>query len=113
MFGIIQDARKGKGIKSLALVDRARCRTQWWTTDDPNIALCYEKKSAAEFAARRLKRNSARVVPFVRVQQILNEQRARRWQLESEWDQDNAHRQALHESESGWDGHKAYAEAGE
>lgn len=107
MFGIICDARKGKGISTLALVDRARSKRLWWTSDDANIAICYESKSAAEFAAGRLKKNNARVVPFVRVQQTLNDQRSRRQDLEGWWIEDNVTRDRLNEGEGlGWDAHK-------
>lgn len=107
MYGIIQDARKGKGISTLALVDRQRSKRLWWTSDNANIAICYEKKSAAEFAAKRLRRNRARVVPFARVQQILNDQRAKRQVLERGWDRDNLRRELDREGEGlGWDAHK-------
>lgn len=75
-FAIIQDARKGAslGIQFLALVDRAKSRRHWWTSDNANIALCYRKKAAADFAAKRLKRNNARVVSFERAAAILRSQ---------------------------------------
>jgi hypothetical protein len=98
-FAIICDARKGHGlgIDILVLVDRGKCRSQWWTSDDPTIALDYTKKSAAQFAARRLKRNHARVVPFEHAVQALRDQA-----------REIMHNEAMDDAEAGWDGHKGY-----
>lgn len=107
MYGIICNARKGKGISILALVDRGRSKRLWWTSDNANIAICYESKSAAEFAASRLTKNNVRVEPFVRVQQLLNMQHATRQRLEAEWERDNMDRYLRAEGEGlGWDAHK-------
>lgn len=108
MYGIIQDARKGKGISTLALVDRSLSKLLWWTSDNANIAICYESKPAAEYAAKRLRKNNARVVPFVRVQQALNDQRARRQTMEADWYADNRRRALESEGEGrGWDAHES------
>ena len=105
MYGIIQDARKGVGlgVEVLALVDRSRSRRFWWTSDNANIAICYEKKSAADFAAGRLKRNGARVVRFFEVQRLLSEQVNRMNSIEA----NAAHEAIIAEGEGpGWDAHK-------
>lgn len=75
-FAIIQNARKGGalGIDILGLVDRARSKRFWWTSDNANILICYRKKSAADFAADRLKLNSARVVPFEYAARLISQQ---------------------------------------
>jgi len=73
-YGIICRAKTGKGITRLALVDRTKTRRLWWTSDDPAIALCYERKNAAEFACGRLKKNSPRVVTFDEACQMLRYQ---------------------------------------
>ncbi len=105
MYGIVCDSRKGRaiGIRELALVDRARSTRLWWTSDNANIAICYEKKSAAEFAAGRLKKNNARVVPFVRVQEMLRQQYDRI--AASERNQREAETRDYGEG-PGWDAHK-------
>ena len=103
-YGIICRARAGKGITRLALVDRTKTRRLWWTSDDPAIAICYESKSAAEFACSRLKKNSPRVVAFDEVCRMLHGQADTRRELEAEWERDYA----LSSSEAGWDGHKDF-----
>jgi len=104
MFGIVCNARKGHGlgIRYLALVDRKRSKRLWWTSDNANIALCYRKRNAAEFAASRLNKNSARVVSFTHVQKILREQ------AESIAGVENDSQIFLHEDDPSWDAHKTY-----
>lgn len=104
MYGIVCNARKGSSlaINTLALVDRSRSKRLWWTSDNANIAMCYRKKEAAEFAASRLKKNSARVIPFSNVQQILTMQARSISEAQRE-----AEESALLDAvELGWDGHK-------
>lgn len=104
MYGIICDARKSGGmpVSTLALVDRARSTRLWWTSDNANIAICYEKRSAADFAVSRLKKNRARVVPFVRVQQILSDQADRIRDRERQ----RFHEACLRDADQSWDAHK-------
>ena len=76
MYAIICNARNGQhlGITNLALVDRKLTKESWWTSDDSTLILNYEKKTAAEFACRRLKRNNPRVVLFKEACDIIEEQ---------------------------------------
>ncbi len=106
MYGIICNARKGSslGIDVLALVDRSRSKRFWWTSDNANIAMCYRKKEAADFAAGRLKKNGARVVPFSEVQRVLSRQVTRIREAEREASESAC----LDAVELGWDGHKAW-----
>ncbi|CAD5377317.1 hypothetical protein OF001_U20244 [Pseudomonas sp. OF001] len=96
-YAVICDARAGEslGIQFLALVDRSRSRKQWWTSDDPSIAINYRSLSAARYAARRLHHNNARVVPF---------QSAVKWLREQA--KEILHNEALSACEAGWDAHK-------
>lgn len=96
-FAIICEARAGDslGIGILALVDRGKTKAAWWTSDNPSIAIRYEKPTAARFAARRLRFNRARVVDFDDAMKAIREQ-----SLEI------IHAQALADSEQGWDSHK-------
>ena len=106
MYGIICNARKGKGlgVGVLALVDRSRSKRLWWTSDNANIAICYRSRSAADFAARRLKKNAVRVVEFRDVQRLLADQ-ARNI---SEVEREREHQSILNEMDQGWDAHKSY-----
>lgn len=65
-YAIICDARKGHelGIDTLALVDRAKSKRTWWTSDSSNLIMKFIKKSAAEYSIRKLRRNNARVVSY-------------------------------------------------
>ena len=101
-FGIVCNARTGKGIRKLALVDRSKSKRLWWTSDDPTIAIEYRSKNAAEFACSRLKHNRPSVVPFSELQRILEKQSSTRRRIESEWCIEEG-RIAM---EAGWDGHK-------
>lgn len=96
-FAIIQRARTGQrmGIAWLALVDRSKCKRQWWTSDTIGLAIRYESRSAADFAARRLRRNDAQVVPFAEAKRLINQQ-----------DADIMFDRAMSDAEMGWDGHK-------
>lgn len=98
-FAIICEARAGHslGITTLALVDRGKSRSRWWTSDNPSLAICYRKESAARFAARRLRRNSVRVIPFAYAATILREQST-----------EIMHHDAMADCERGWDDHKDY-----
>lgn len=75
-FAVIQDARMGGelGIKTLALVDRSKTKSTWWTSDDVFLILKYRHRGAAEYAANRLKRNNARVVPYEQACQLIADQ---------------------------------------
>lgn len=98
-FAIVCDARCGEslGVHSLALVDRSKCRSMWWTSDEPEIAIRYARQSAARFAARRLKRNNARVVPFDEAVSILTDQA-----------RGIDHASAMSDAEQGWESHKEW-----
>jgi len=105
-YAIICDARKGGklGVDTLALVDRSKSRRLWWTSDNPRIAISYRSRDAAEFAAGRLRRNRARVVPFDQAVRILNQQAEGVRDAEREFE----HQSALAACEEGWDGHKLW-----
>lgn len=96
-YAVICDARMGEslGIETLALVDRTRTKSLWWTSDDWRIAICYRDKRAADFAAKRLRRNRARVIRFCDAAEILAEQSER-----------ISNADAMREHEQGWDAHK-------
>lgn len=104
MFGIICNARKGRslGIDVLALVDRTRNKNRWWTSDNPNIAICYTSEPAALFAASRLRKNNVRVVPFSRLKSLLSSQ----VEAIEEAERDADHQNGMAAVEFGWDGHK-------
>ncbi len=101
-YGIICDARTGKGVKILALVDRGKSKRLWWTSDDAAIAIRYNDRRAADFACSRLKRNNPRVVAWAKVEGKLNYQAMVRESLEEEW----AYEAGSAAMEAGWDGHK-------
>lgn len=65
-YAIIKRAYKGRrlGISTLALVDRAKSKKLWWTSDNPHIILDYKSKDAALFAAGRLRFGEVKVVHF-------------------------------------------------
>jgi hypothetical protein len=61
-------------VDVLALVDRKITKEYWWTSDSVGHILCYRKKSAADFACKRLKHNNTRVVPFEYAMKVINDQ---------------------------------------
>lgn len=65
-WAIICDARQGAsyGVSHLVLVDQFLDNSQWWTSDDPTIAMCYRSRRVAEETCVRFKRNNPRVVPY-------------------------------------------------
>lgn len=96
-FAIIQNARVGKrlGIAFLGLVDRAKTKRLWWTSDDPSLLMRFDHKGAAVNAAKRLRRNNAQAVPYSHAVRVLREQSA-----------NIDHEIAMDAMEEGWDGHK-------
>jgi hypothetical protein len=86
MYAIICDARRGQslGVDTLALVDRNLDNSVWWTSDRPEIVLCYRHKGTALAALSRFKHNNARVVDFANAKAIIESQRdsIRREELE-------------------------------
>ena len=99
-FAILQNARSGQalGIRVLGLVDRKKSKSTWWTSDDTSIMMNYDSPKAAAFAAGRLKRNNARVVPWNQaVAEILHQAH----EIEQE--------SIFAEAEGpGWDAHKTW-----
>jgi hypothetical protein len=104
MYAIICNARCGEsmGIEKLALVDRNKSKKYWWTSDNANIILNYIKKSAAEWACKRLKKNNAMVVDYKTACKIIKDQA----NGIKEYDTERMINQANADNEMGWDGHK-------
>jgi len=96
-YAIICDARNGRslGVKFLALVDRSKTKTLWWTSDDPWLAIRYRSKKAASYACKRLRMNNPRVVDFDEMAAALQEQGIC-----------IVDALAAADMETGWDGHK-------
>lgn len=101
-YTIICNARTGKGINTLALVDRKKTKRLWWTSDDVCLAICYESYRAARFACSRLRYNHPRVVPFKEAAATLRRQAEDRMAMERQWE----HEEGCAAMEAGWDGHK-------
>lgn len=96
-YAIVCRARAGRrlGIEVLMLVDRAKTRRLWWTSDDPTLAIRYRSEAAARFAAHRLRYNDAHVVPFEEAAREVRQQAA-----------DIMHHEIMADLEMGWDGYK-------
>lgn len=96
-FAIIRDAHAGQslGIGVLMLVDRAKSKRQWWTSDEPHLGIRYRSEGAARFVAGRLRHGRARVVDFDQVAHVIRQQA-----------NEIMHTQAMSDAESGWDAHK-------
>lgn len=97
MFAILCDARnKNRGtIDTLALVDRSKDKTLFWTSDDPFIMKVFANREAAKSALSKLRFNSPRVVSLDSALESIQEQQSLIG--------DDA---AYAESECGWDAHK-------
>lgn len=98
-YSIICDARKGRaiGVETLALVNRAACKSRWWTSDSPSIMMRFRSRSAAEYSLRGLRKNNPRIVPSDYAEGVLREQ-----SIQKDIAAGNA------ASEQGWDGHKCF-----
>lgn len=103
-YAIICNARKGAslGVGVLGLVDRSKSKSLWWTSDAPNLLLIYQKRDAADFAAKRLRQNRPRVVAADEARRLLSSQSRNICRAENEAD----HAAAMADAEAGWDGHK-------
>lgn len=59
---IIQNSRRNKRIMPfMYLVDRSHTK-RWWWSPDPLYAMIFDKRSAAEYQAKKYKYNKARVI---------------------------------------------------
>ena len=98
-YAIICDAHKGGklGIEILALVDRAKTKSLWWTSDDTSLILNYLSLDAANFACNRLRLNNPRVVDFIQARDEIRSQADHITELMIQVD-----------DEMGWDAHKNY-----
>lgn len=96
-WSIICRARQGHrmGIRCLALVDRSKSKSGWWTSDNTCIILHYRSKTAAEYACKRLRRNKPEVVTYECAVRLIKEQDCLIMEHEAT--------EAMGE---GWDGHK-------
>lgn len=76
MFAIICDARKARdtGVEILALVDRERCRTMWWTPGNLSAVEVFDSSEDAHRRLRALTRNRARVRPLDEVKRLISQQ---------------------------------------
>ena len=97
-YSIICNARKGNdlGISKLGLVDRSKSKSYWWTSDNPNLLMKFEKKEAALFSCKRLRKNNPVVVNSDIAIRIINEQAINLENLIDDFDSEGA----------GWDAHK-------
>lgn len=68
-YVIVQDSRKNKGM-NLALVDRSKIRTRWWTSGLSDVKI-YTDKREAQLQCEKYKFNNPRVVPFDVAKQII------------------------------------------
>lgn len=59
---ILQDSRKNNGM-NLALIDRSKSKSKWWTSVLEN-ALIFTSKKQAQIQCEKYKFNNPRVVPF-------------------------------------------------
>ena len=96
-YAIICDARQGwkHGINTLALVDRTKTKRRWWTSDDVNEIMRFNKKSAAEFSCKKLFMNNCRIVDYGSAYKIINQQ-----------DSNIIDSFSTADMELGWDAHK-------
>lgn len=103
-YSILCESQQGSelGVSVLGLVDRSKSKRLWWTSDEPALLLRYESREAAEYACKRLKHNSARVVTSRYAEECLSGQR----QCIAD------HEAAMDAVEWGWDGHKAFSGSG-
>lgn len=60
-YVVVQDTRRNRNVVSkLYLVDRTKTKQMWWSPASI-YAMVFEKKSAAEYQAKRYKYNKAKV----------------------------------------------------
>jgi len=104
MFAIICNARKGstQGIHTLALVDRTKCRTLWWTSDNRRIIEAFATKPVAEARAKALSKNTPRVVSLDYAKDLMK----RQGEAVDEHAAEKDRLAGLDAVEWGWDGHK-------
>jgi hypothetical protein len=93
-FAIVCEARKGQklGITHLALVDRRKCKTEWWTSDKTSLIMKFATEAQAKVQLRRLKHNCPQILPYSVALEWISEQA-------NEIEESN-------NREQGWDSHK-------
>lgn len=97
MYAIMSIARKGQDldIEYLALVDRRKTKKLWWTSDNTDLIMSFQRRSAAEEVLSNLKYNNPHIVRSAVAHAIIEDQCKR-----------IIHHQASMDNEAGWEGHK-------
>lgn len=72
-YAVVCDSRKRQGL--IGLVDRSKTKSQWWTYGDPNLLMCFEKESSAQYQADQYEMNNPAVIEFQRAWEEINHQR--------------------------------------
>ena len=107
-YAIICNARNKKGIENyniqkLALVDRRKTKSLFWTSDDSTLIMKFNTLNGAKIALSKLKYNSPKIVEFSEAARIINNNsysyEAKRNEMESYV--------SYYGDELGWDAHKS------
>ena len=107
MYAIICDARTGQdlGVEKLALVDRAKTKKFWWTSDCLDLIKTWDNQDEARAATKSLRQNKPIVVSYEEAKTIIQRQASNI----------RSNRQSLYEAarhgnmgaDLGWDAHKS------
>lgn len=76
-WAILCDARSGGsyGIDAVAMVDRTKSQSTWWTSDDESILMVFRTLQVAESAKGRIRFNNPRIVTADFARRALRRQR--------------------------------------
>ena len=75
-FAIVCEARKGRklGITHLALIDRRKCKDEWWTSDKTSLIMKFSTEAQAKVQLRRLKHNCPQILEYSMAVKWIGEQ---------------------------------------
>lgn len=75
-YAIVCDARHGRslGIDTLAMVDRSKTESEFWTSDKPHLIMRFLSPKVATKVASRFVFNNPRVVEYEFARDIIERQ---------------------------------------
>jgi len=71
MWVVATDGRRGN--KTLFLIDRSQCKNKWWS-EEVCLAMKFNKLSAAEIQASKIRYNNPRVIHLNEAKEIADDQ---------------------------------------
>ncbi len=76
-YAVVVDSQEGRalGINILALTDKCKHPEHWWTSDAPEMVMCYHKEHIAKARAEYQEFGNARVMDYPGAVALISQQK--------------------------------------